>query len=344
MKIRKSVQTIALSLALGVASSACAAETITLKVADNLPSTHFIATYATKYFMEEVSKATNGEVKFQYYPSEQLGKARDMLSLTQKGVADIGLVVPSYIGDKMPLTAAIEIPGDFATSCEGTKAYWQLAKNGGFLDKHEFAPNGVRVLFVYVNPAYQILMKSPIERLADLKGKKIRVAGSAQFLMMKQLGAVPVRTSAPEVHQALSRGTVDGVNFPIPTVFSYDLQNMITAATRGGKFGTAAVTYVMSRDRWDKLPEDVKKAIEDVGERTTNRVCGLTDADVEKGYQALASGGVKLISLDAADQKAFAQVAAMVEKDWVDQIEKSGKPARETREAWLQALKNTSNK
>ncbi len=320
-----------------VAIAAAAQETITLKVADNLPTTHFVGTYGTKYFMEEVTKATNGQVKFEYYPSEQLGKARDMLTVTQKGVADIGLVVPSYITEKMPLSAAAELPGDFKSSVEGMRAYWKLAKDG-FFAKNEFAPHGVRVLFVYVNPPYQILMRQPFERLADLKGKKIRAAGNAQYFVLDAIGAVPVRMSAPEVNQALSRGTVDGINFPIPTVFSYDLQNLVKGTTEGEPFGSAMVTYVMSETRWHKLPENVRKAITEVGERTTERVCTMTDADVAKGHEKLRALGVKTIRLNAEDQIMLKELAKKVAEDWVKDLEGRGKPGKAARAAWLEAL------
>jgi TRAP-type C4-dicarboxylate transport system substrate-binding protein len=39
--------------------------------------------------MQEVTRATNNAVTFEYYPSEQLGKAKDLLALTASGVAGV---------------------------------------------------------------------------------------------------------------------------------------------------------------------------------------------------------------------------------------------------------------
>jgi TRAP-type C4-dicarboxylate transport system substrate-binding protein len=50
--------------------------------------------------MELVTKATNGQLEFQHFPSEQLGKAKDMAQLTVAGVADLAYIVPSYSSDK----------------------------------------------------------------------------------------------------------------------------------------------------------------------------------------------------------------------------------------------------
>src|SRR5215217_1022313 len=98
---------------------AFAQDSITLRVADHYSPEHLTAKYTIKFFMDRVKALTNGKVKFEYFPAEQLGKAKDMLSLTQGGIVDIGLVAPAYISEKMPLSAVAELPGTYATSCQG---------------------------------------------------------------------------------------------------------------------------------------------------------------------------------------------------------------------------------
>ena len=60
--------------------------------------------------MAEVQKRTNNAVTFEHYPAQQLGKAADMLKLTQTGVADIGYVAPAYVSDKMPVSEVAMSP------------------------------------------------------------------------------------------------------------------------------------------------------------------------------------------------------------------------------------------
>ena len=91
-----------------------AAEPIKLRVADSLPADHYIARIMLQPWMDEVTKRTNGAVTFQRYPNQQLGKAADMLRLTQTGLADIGYIGPSYVSDKMPVSAVLkEFSSDF---------------------------------------------------------------------------------------------------------------------------------------------------------------------------------------------------------------------------------------
>jgi hypothetical protein len=39
-----------------------------------------------------------------------LGKAKDLLALTQAGVIDIAYVAPGFVSDKMPLSVVAELP------------------------------------------------------------------------------------------------------------------------------------------------------------------------------------------------------------------------------------------
>ncbi len=132
----------AASLAAG-SGPAAAQEKITLRLAESLPSGHVIHELVAKPFMELVTKATNGQVTFQHYPAEQLGKAKDMAQLTVAGVADVSYIVPSYSSEKYPLTAVAELPGIFDTECQGSLAFYKISHNGGILETKEFAAEPV---------------------------------------------------------------------------------------------------------------------------------------------------------------------------------------------------------
>ncbi|MEO6782236.1 MAG: TRAP transporter substrate-binding protein DctP [Bradyrhizobium sp.] len=212
---------------------ASAADPITLRVADSFPSGHYISEQITKWFMDRVAKETGNRIAFQYYPSEQLGKAKDLLTLTQTGVTDIGYVAPSFVTDKLPLLVVAELPLSFSTSCEGTAAYYKLATDG-ILAKRELAPNGVRLLFTIVTPPYQIFLRSAAFPGIDaIKGLKIRTSGKAKELAVQKLGAVSLQIASPDVYQSLSRGTIDGMLFPYSSIFSYDVQDLIKSASVG---------------------------------------------------------------------------------------------------------------
>ena len=314
------------------------AQPVKLRVADSFPAGHYIPEVATKYWMQEVTRATNNAVTFEYFPAEQLGKAKDLLALTVSGVTDIGYVAPSYISDKLPLSAVAELPGSFASACTGTTAYWKLAKDGGFLATHEFAPNGVRVLFAFVLPPYQLyLSKAKLENLKSIDGLKIRPTSGAVELMRK-LNAVPVQIPAPEVYESLSRGTIDGVLFPTASIFAYNLQGLLKYATIGESFGSFVVTYAISEKRWKTLPPNVQKAMVEAGEATSKRACEYVDDGEAKDVEKLRKLGTTMLQLPASDNKMLAELTRNGGTAWAGVLDKRGKPGTEVLNAFRAAL------
>lgn len=328
-----------LTAALGLANAARAQET-TLRIADSFPVGHYILESQTKPFMEEVTRATNGKVKFEHYPAEQLGKAKDLMSLTLSGVADIAYVAPSFVSDKLPLSAVAELPESFSNSCQGTTAYWKLVQEGGLLDKLEFAPSGLRVLFVLVLPPYQIYMtRGEIGSLGTLQGKKIRTTGGAKEIAVRKLGAVPIQIPTPEVREAAARGTIDGMLFPHSSIPPYDLTRTVTAATVGENVGSFVATYAISRKKWDALPADVREALRTVGDRIVRAGCEATDKSENADIEKIKAAGVKMVQLPKEEHQKLETLMAEVGKEWARGLDQRGKPGTQVLNAFQGALK-----
>lgn len=310
-----------------------------LRVGDSLPANHFFTENATRYWMREVTRMTNGAVAFEHYPAEQLGKAKDILSLTQTGVIDVGYVVPAYVTEKMPLTGVAELPGTYATSCAGTMAFWKLARGDGFLAQREYEPNGVKVMFAVVMPPYQVFSARHMTGLASLEGQKLQSTGGAKDAMVHQLKAVPVRMTAPELHEALSRGTVDGTVFPTASLLAYDIAGLVKSGTTGENFGSAVLTFMISNTRWNSLSPAVRKAMLDAGDATTRRICEYADKQVTADVASIRQKGVAMSPLASADKAAMSTLTSAVRKEWAQQMDGRGKPGTQALNAFEGALK-----
>lgn len=334
---RPALAAVAAALGLAVAP-ASAADQIILRVADHYAPSSLTAKYTIHFFMDYVSQKLGDRIKFEYYPAEQMGKAKDMLALTQQGVIDVGFVAPAYVSDKMPLSGVAELPGTYSTSCEGVRAYWPLARDG-LLAKPEFEKNGIRPLFAFMLPPYQVLTREPIAAMADFGGKKLRSGGAAQDLTIEAIGAVPVRMGGAEVYEALSRSTLDGAVFPLQSAIDFRLTEVLKAATRGQNFGGFATTYAISLDDWGKLPDDVNKVMEEAGEATVEHACAALDAD-DRGpaIQRMTEQGVKVAELPANVADEVKAKLASVNEEWAASIDKRGLPGTEVLKAFLGAL------
>lgn len=326
---------VAATISMGYSLSVSASET--LRVADSFPSGHFIDRFAVQPFIERASERSEGRISFEHYPAQQLGRAADLLALAQTGVADIAYVGPSYVSDRMPLSAVAQLPGFFTSSCEGSMAYWQLLQEGPLHD--EFAENDVVPIFAFTLPAYQIYTRDRlIESVDSFSGLRLRTTGGAMDITASSIGAVPTRMAAPDVYEAITRGTLDGLIFPVSSIHAYDLGSHIKSATIGENFGSFVATYVMSRNRWDSLSEEDREVLSSVGAEIVQEACALIDADEEAALARLRDLGAVVVELSPEDKSRISELLANVSGEWAEDLDARGFPGSETVRAFRDAV------
>src|SRR5882724_2244905 len=301
------------------------AQAIELRVADSFPAGHYLVRLMLKPWMDEVTRKTNGAVTFSYYPNQQMGKATDMLMLTQSGVVDIGYIGPSYVSDKMPLSEVAQLPEAFETSCQGGLAYWKSARQG-VLAAREYAPNKIRLLMEVVLPPYPVFTtKQKIETIKDMQGLKLRTTGGAQDLTLRALGAVPVRMAAPDAYESLSRGTLDGLLFPLESVVAYGADKLVKYSTDGLGFGSFIVSYSISENVWKKLSPEIQKAMIDVAEEMMPAACRDVQKSDDETKKSLEAKGIRFDALSSEVSAKFKDLMKGVAKAWSEGLDGRGK-------------------
>ncbi|MCW2241699.1 TRAP transporter substrate-binding protein [Azospirillum canadense] len=327
----------ALAAYAGLTPSVQAAEP--LKIADYLPPTHYLVEVGLKPWMEEVTKATNGALTFQHFPSQQLGKGSEILRVTQTNVAQIGVLGVSFAADKMELSNVAQLPGMFQSGCEGLRAYMSGVK-AGTIATYDFAKNGVHLLYPVVLPPFQLETRSKqVTGPDDLHGLKIAVATRAGELLMSKLGAVPMRiSSGPDTYELLSRGTIDGYAFALESAVTYDLVPMTGYSTSNGSFGGQVVVTVMNDQTWKKLDQPAKDAITKASDAAAQRVCERVDQGVANAREKMAAAGTKMVELSPQAIAGFNAASATLADDWAKELDQRGRPASKVLKEFRDAL------
>jgi TRAP-type C4-dicarboxylate transport system substrate-binding protein len=342
MTLRGEVKTVLAALATlsAISSAAPADDKITLRLADSLPVGHVIHQVITKPFIDAVEKRTNGTVSISHFPAEQLGKANDLLRLTQAGVADIAYIVPSYTSDKMPLSAVAELPGNARDACEGTAAYWALTRDQKIMADKEYGPNGIRPLVAFLLPTYQFLLatRKPVKSISDIAGLKLRTVGGALDLFVRRIKAVPVRMSAPEIYESVSRGTLDGALMGYQSAASYDVLDKMKAGTLKQPLSSAVITYSISAAKWRTLPEPVQKILVEEGERITKESCDKFGKAEDAAIDKAKNNGLTFIQFPPEDEAELRTIFEDVSRDWAAGLDARGKPGSQVLKAWRDAV------
>jgi TRAP-type C4-dicarboxylate transport system substrate-binding protein len=304
------------ALVVGSTLSPQAADPIKLRVADSFPKGHYLVKLVLEPWMEDVKKRTNNAVTFEHYPAQQLGKATDMLKLTQAGVADIGYVAPAYASDKMPVSEVAMLPGAFDHACQGTLAYTKLAKKGVIADQ-DYTPNGIRLLLAVSLPQYRIFtVAKPVKEVGDVTGMKLRSTGGAQDLTLRAIGAVPVRMAAPDAYESLQRGTMDGLLFPLESVVAYGADKLVKFSTDGLGFASFVVAYSISDNVWKKLSPEIQKAMVDAADELIPSACQQVQKSDDEVKKSMEAQGVKFETLTPESKAKFKGLMKGVNKAW----------------------------
>lgn len=247
---------------------------------------------------DEVAKRSDGRLQIKTYPPGALVKPLELYSAVQKGVVEGGMSAGLYHGRLIP-EAVIEtgLPQSFADYADASEFYYDY-KNGKALNliREAYKEKGTYYLGVYPLASYVLMTKFPVYTLGDLKGKKLRTFGPYS-LLAKELGAATVSVPGAEQYMALQRGTVEGTIYPLYALEMYKLVEVIDYVTLPPIAGSIMIDIYLNLDAWEKLPDDLKKIVNEVARELVPWVCAET-AKLDKKYTAAAKEkGVQFITL-----------------------------------------------
>ncbi|MEP3330358.1 TRAP transporter substrate-binding protein DctP [Sedimentitalea sp.] len=284
----KMAKRIGLALATATfAFSAAAEEELVLKFVQPLPASHLTWTSGGKVFADMLAEKTDGKVTIEAYHAGQLGK--DYLGILQSGIGDIVVLPPSYLADKLPLTSVAELPGVASSSCDAVGRLWKVAQEGGVLDRLEYEPFGLRILYVKMAPPYSLLTTGAnVSSVESVGGLKVRTnGGSAMNRTAESADMIPVKVTSGEFYDALTRGTVDGAILSFASLETYNLDTVIKYAIDKINLGASSLLVTMTEKRWQSLPDNVKAAITEIAPAAQQSTCEAWDSTESEGKQAM---------------------------------------------------------
>jgi TRAP-type C4-dicarboxylate transport system substrate-binding protein len=274
------------------------------------------------HWAEQINKRTNGKVQVRQFPGGTLLSARDMYDGVAKGVADIGLGAPSYDPGRFPLTSGMSLPLGFRNATVASQTLWAVTQ--------EFKPKeyeNFKVIAMFTTEPGYIQSRNPVRNAADLAGMKLRAAGTG-VPVLSALGAAPVGMPMPEVPQAVQTGVIDGTMTSREVLQDFKLAETLKFVT---DYPTVVVTFaaVMDRKRWDRLPDDVKKVIDQLAEEMptwTGRYHDQQNVGAALEW-AKSQHKLQVLTLPAAERTAWdAKLEPMVSQ-WIDEMKGKGLPA-----------------
>lgn len=277
-----------------------------------------------QHWADEIAKRTNGKVAIKTFPASTLLGAREMYDGVTKGVADIGLGAPSYDPGRFPLTSGVSLPVGFPNATVASRTLWELTK--------EFQPKEYekfKVIAMFTTEPGYIQSRKPAGNAAQLAGMKLRAAGTG-VPVLEALGAAPVGMPMPEVPQSVQTGVIDGTMTSREVLQDFKLAETLKYVT---DYPTVVVTFaaVMDKGRFEKLPADVRKVIEELGPEMATWTGNYHDNEnVARALDWSKKEHQLQIVPVAADERSRwdAKLEPMTQK-WVAEMNAKGLPAEQ---------------
>jgi tripartite ATP-independent periplasmic transporter solute receptor, DctP family len=285
-----------LGLAFGIALGATAAHAqVTLRSADIHPD-GYPTVDAVKYMGELLEKSTDGRIKIQVMNNAVLGQEKDTIEQTRFGVIDMNRVNAAPFNNLVPETTVLGLPFLFRST-----EHMHRVVDGPIGEEilKAFEPHGLIGLAYYDSGARSFYTtKKPIEKLADLKGMKIRVQQSDLWIaMMQAFGANPTPMPMGEVYSSLETGVVDGAENNWPSYESarhYEVAKNYTLT----QHSLNPEILVMSKISWDKLTPEDQKAVREAAKESVKKMRELWAAREKSSEEKVRAGGAKVIEVD----------------------------------------------
>ena len=227
-----------------------------------LPPTDKVS-IALDSWSKEVEKKTNGKVKINFHPGATLTPGAQTYDSVVRGVVDIGSSSLAYTRGRFPMIELLDLPLGVKSARLATRLSNEYYKK--FAIK-EFSDS--KIMFFSSHGPGLLFTRKPVKTLEDLKGLKVKCAAGATVDMLSFLGAAPVPMSMGDTYDGLQRGMLDGMLGPYAVISTYRLGEVVKYAPEN--YGTAYFNtffVTMNKDKWNSLPKDVQKTIEDINEQ-----------------------------------------------------------------------------
>jgi len=307
-------------------TAAPSGETIELSMAFQYPSGSDTAKSIERWG-DKIAADSDGRLTVRHYSDQTLVKGPEMRLGVAAGTADLGvssiyktepgfeptIALPQLVlaldsEDRVPVFEDIwnEFPEMWAGQWENFKLLWITVSD----------------------PTLVVTVDKAVRSLADMSGLELRVPSKYAGDMLKNLGAVPVDMSTPDWTVSLDKGTTDGAATGVAMEFDHQIGGKVKYLTKF-VLGTGIQFLIMNKDKYESLPADLQKIIDDSAEFGKQDFI-QTKKDAETaGYEYMTSSGMEVIDLPLEEYEKWSAAVRPVHDAMAAELDAAGFPGTE---------------
>lgn len=232
-----------------------------IRATSSFGPSHVLATAGYPALFKKLEEFTAGRWTGYDTPSGLLAP-NEMNTGLRDGISDLGPIILPYFAADYPesgIVGELSILGtdNRAISSAVTEYIATCAEC-----QAEFARAGHVFLGSDATTNYEFLSSKPIRTLDDMKGVRIRTAGSVFTRFVESLGAEPVQMPSSELFEGLSSGVINATYSSVADLKNAQLYDVVKYVTMidQGVFNAAAMTNASSI-LWGRMSAEDRAAL-----------------------------------------------------------------------------------
>jgi tripartite ATP-independent transporter DctP family solute receptor len=305
--VRKAAQGIAFCiLAIASASNTMAQEVKHYRFAYDQPKTTGYG-IAGDLFADKVKELSNGTMLIDQYPGAQLGQEPQVLQLVKAGDVEFCISASANAATLSPQAGVMSLHYLFRSEDHLVKAIADPQVTQAVRDMIEDTVQGAHVLAVMTLGLRSMYSKTPISKVEDVKGLKVRVQATAtEDLMFPVYGAQTVHMPFGSVYTSLQTGVVDVAENSVNIYLAnkhYEVAPILSMTEHEANNNLIWISDKLWRNLTAEQKQWVQTAADEVGKNEPAKALGLEHQSAEK----LKTIGVRIV--DKVDKSGFQKLA-----------------------------------
>ena len=263
---------------------------VLLGAAGNASAAKYVLSYSTtatpdsfqgeaeKIFMEEVEKATNGEVGFHVMWGGGMVSATETLRGVADGVVDLARQNPNFFPRQLLYNNAISIlqilPAGYL---DRVRVFNKILDEVPEM-RAEFTKYNQTIVYTYNAAHYCIVSTKPMTKLEDIKGLKVRTSARWQLNLVRDAGALPVSIPFADVPMSLQTNAMDATLFSVDAIDMTGVGDVAPNILMIPQLGVSSPFYVtINNSKFKSLPPEIQAKFAEAADAATVRFAARHD-------------------------------------------------------------------
>jgi TRAP-type C4-dicarboxylate transport system substrate-binding protein len=292
---------------------------------------HFLAPTANAHvrflspWARKVEKESGGRIRIDLYPNMQLGgTAAQLYDQARDGIADIVWTLPGLTPGRFAKIEVFELPfvanKRAIANAQAVQALYEAQMRDEFKEVHPVC--------VWAHDQGVIHTSKAVSNLGDMKGLRLRAPTRLSAEALKALGANGIIMPVMQVPDALSVRAIDGCVVPwevVPAIKVSDFVKFHAEFAASPALYTATFILAMNKGRYESLPADLKKVInQNSGQAAAQAAGKMWDDLAAVVADSVKSRGNTITQIDKAEAERWRKATQPVVDAWLKASKKIG--------------------